>query len=745
MSTVKLMLLLFLSHAAAAQDLSDGLVAHFPLNQDADDVSAFQNDGTEYGIGSFVQHAQTEALALSGGGYVGVPPDASYFMSSEGSVFVRFKASDLTTLEQGLVSKKHGSGYSLRLNTHGFMGVQGQFRGVTGDIAVYIPLSMLAVDAWHAVLLTCDADQVAIYLDGYLVETAPMSKGPLGDNSNDCLIIGSELDSGCNATSKFHFSGEIDEVRIYNRALTPTEALWLNSLFDTSTNCLAPIAKSGQRYSFEFNDDGDLEPGVCVPDSRFVDHQDGTVTDRLTAVTWLRANDCIGPLTWADALDALNDLAAPDCSLSDESESGSWRMPSVRELISLVDFGRSDPALPTGHPFAFGTGPVWSSTTLASNPLQAWSVDLLTGALITYDKSLPAGIWAVKSVSKEFPCLDTAIVLTVLAPPGVLLDIRYREQDLKSGDQFEANPGDTLQWRIDVNGYTGPWRQYEVHCSHPFIATTNDDVTNVLVQDPTQTGQIDLRYGPHGIVDGEAILLPVGMQLQWRFSANGFRGPWLNQTIESSSSIVVDQSVYCAMPIDIPLSEGTVDLRYGPHGLENGDSVTLPQNINVQWRLNSHGFDGPWLSHYVGVTCALEIDSTHYCELLVDIPFENGTVDLRYGQQGLVNGSVVAIPKDIDIQWRLTSDGFRGPWLSHRVESPCSLIITPEHYCVTQIMAPPDIQVDIRYGPHGLLDGDQFHLPKNIIIQWRSSMIATTSWQDWLVEEPCSIDANSPD
>ena len=53
-----------------------------------------------------------------------------------------------------------------------------------------------------------------------------------------------------------------------------------------------------------------------------------------------------------------------------------WRLPKIEELLSLVDYGRHNPALPDGHLFIDHklSNSYWSSTPYANNPGFAWSV-----------------------------------------------------------------------------------------------------------------------------------------------------------------------------------------------------------------------------------------------------------------------------------------------------------------------------------------------------------------------------------
>jgi hypothetical protein len=110
----------------------------------------------------------------------------------------------------------------------------------------------------------------------------------------------------------------------------------------------SPVPKTGldRCYSWEGNQivctgtgqDGELKKGIEWPDQRFTDNGDGTVTDKLTGLIWLKNADCFGQKTWDEALTDCNGLANGSCGLTDESAAGDWRLPHVRELFSLIDF-----------------------------------------------------------------------------------------------------------------------------------------------------------------------------------------------------------------------------------------------------------------------------------------------------------------------------------------------------------------------------------------------------------------------
>ena len=162
----------------------------------------------------------------------------------------------------------------------------------------------------------------------------------------------------------------------------------------------APVPQTGQTVPDPGSDgdDGDLQMGVpWEPASRFTDNQNGTVTDNLTGLIWLKNANCFEYIDWYEALDASNSLAAGQCGLSDGSSSGDWRLPNVRELHSLVDFGEINPALPAEHPFTeVQSGYYWSSTTVAGYPDVAWYVYMDYGIVYPSNKDYHSHVWPVR-------------------------------------------------------------------------------------------------------------------------------------------------------------------------------------------------------------------------------------------------------------------------------------------------------------------------------------------------------------
>lgn len=153
-----------------------------------------------------------------------------------------------------------------------------------------------------------------------------------------------------------------------------------NKLDQLTGKGAAYVPQTGQTSSYATGDDGDWEKGVPWPNPRFTDNGNETVTDNLTGLIWLKSGNCFGKRTWAQALADCNNLAHGSCGLTDGSSAGDWRLPNIKELQSLIDYGRWNPALPAGHPFMVKVDDYyWSSTTYASSTDYAWYMDFYDG------------------------------------------------------------------------------------------------------------------------------------------------------------------------------------------------------------------------------------------------------------------------------------------------------------------------------------------------------------------------------
>ena len=168
----------------------------------------------------------------------------------------------------------------------------------------------------------------------------------------------------------------------------------------------------------------------CPDDSgdRYVDCDNGTVTDNETGLVWLANANCFGRLTWGQAMAAVAGLAdlpddgkacdslTPDecdCGLSDGSSPGEWRLPSIEEWEAMVEQADEMLCSPTitndagdecwdeycNVPCSFynvGGSWFWSSSTYFPTPTYVWLVDLMYGEPTDGPKTGKMSVWPVR-------------------------------------------------------------------------------------------------------------------------------------------------------------------------------------------------------------------------------------------------------------------------------------------------------------------------------------------------------------
>jgi len=162
-------------------------------------------------------------------------------------------------------------------------------------------------------------------------------------------------------------------------------------------------AGTGQDGEYELGITPAVAPSSSYPvygwtGTRFTDNKDGTVTDNLTGLIWLKNANCFGSRIWANALSDCNGLNDGECGLTDGSTAGEWRLPNLNELRSLDDTSQSSPCLPSGHPFTnVQSYYYWSSTTYESSTNGAWDVYMVNGYVDPSNKGNFSYVWPVRS------------------------------------------------------------------------------------------------------------------------------------------------------------------------------------------------------------------------------------------------------------------------------------------------------------------------------------------------------------
>lgn len=138
-----------------------------------------------------------------------------------------------------------------------------------------------------------------------------------------------------------------------------------------------------------------VSSGQPIAIAAFTDNGNGTVTATATGLVWQKCTEGQTPgttckdnvsmnkygaitKTWQEALTTCKNL-----TLAGKT----WRLPSINELLSIVDMSKYQPAIDTSFFPASVTTSYWSSTTDVSNPTNAWHVYFAHGYVSSYNKT----------------------------------------------------------------------------------------------------------------------------------------------------------------------------------------------------------------------------------------------------------------------------------------------------------------------------------------------------------------------
>lgn len=245
-----LIILLFAINIAYPQvNLSQGLVAYYPFNGNANDVSGNGNNGNPLnGVQLTTDrfgNANNAYLFDGVDDYIQIPNSASLNPTNAMSIALYFNPT-----QHGVQSLIGKIGYSA--------GIATQFQ-VAMDFALYpgilfgvnpinngcagIPLNSayvntggsIALNQWHCFVGTFENGVMKIYLDGVLIQTSNAGFNTLNQCPNADIQIGSWW-----AGDLQRYKGKIDDIRIYNRALNQQEVSALCLQVNPVANFSAP-------------------------------------------------------------------------------------------------------------------------------------------------------------------------------------------------------------------------------------------------------------------------------------------------------------------------------------------------------------------------------------------------------------------------------------------------------------------------------------------------------------------------
>jgi len=216
---------------------SEGLVAWYPFNGNANDESGNGNDGTVQGAS-----LDSNSYLFDGSNdYIDLGNDSSLNPSGSLTFSARVNLEDLADRNNVILGRNnnssgqdgYGYNYALLLNEGNQtvkirLGIGQEADGTILDIEE--PINIDQANTWYHVAVTFNNSSIAFYLDGTLVHTESYSRQDGNHQNSYSTFIGKYRPE-----QEFHFNGKIDDVGIWNRALSQAEVAQLhNEVLDTT-------------------------------------------------------------------------------------------------------------------------------------------------------------------------------------------------------------------------------------------------------------------------------------------------------------------------------------------------------------------------------------------------------------------------------------------------------------------------------------------------------------------------------
>jgi hypothetical protein len=211
--------------------LSNGLVGYWKMDEsaangctggsnDSCDSSGNGNDGAWNGDATTTAGKFGNGITLDGtGDYVNIPdPSSGTLDFGTGNFTVSTWAKTSDTTNQSRLLTKGGGGTPLYQLTKTAAGlVNFQVRDGSSNSATATGVTNIADGTWHHILGTRIGTTTNIYIDGKLDATGTNTS--LGSADNAVALTIGQFGDGT-----LYFAGQLDEVRVYNRDLSPAEA-----------------------------------------------------------------------------------------------------------------------------------------------------------------------------------------------------------------------------------------------------------------------------------------------------------------------------------------------------------------------------------------------------------------------------------------------------------------------------------------------------------------------------------------
>jgi hypothetical protein len=201
-------------------NLNQGLVAYYPFNGNANDVSGYKNNGTVFGAFLVNDRNKKKNSAYSFDGisnYIAIPNSDSY--TNNEMTISYWKKTGLWRQDTDLIYGNSSEfSWQTGWNNNNNIGMQIMCYGGNGGSS-----STALLDTnWNNLTFVIKGSQLSLYINGILNNSLNNNTAISCNNSTYKLYIGNDFYS-----NPEYYQFIIDDLRIYNRAINESEILYL--------------------------------------------------------------------------------------------------------------------------------------------------------------------------------------------------------------------------------------------------------------------------------------------------------------------------------------------------------------------------------------------------------------------------------------------------------------------------------------------------------------------------------------
>ncbi|MEI7983769.1 MAG: LamG-like jellyroll fold domain-containing protein, partial [Bacteroidota bacterium] len=270
---------------------TEGLVGYWPFNGNANDESGNGNNGTVYGATLIADRFGNNSAAYGFNGstnYIDIPNSASLSSSTVNNTTICAWVNNLSTggeyfylgINYATSSYELYDGDTIQSSNRNWLGVGGKWYDLKSTISTNI-------DTWYFITSVFDYSNLVIklYING------------IYNNQLTCPLMGKppapHVEIGRNPWPESYVNGHIDDVRIYNRALTATE---IQALYHEGeqTPLTVTSPNGGERWKV-----GDIHPITwtsCGVDNVKIEYSINNGTNWTTIINETPAS--VGSYSW---------------------------------------------------------------------------------------------------------------------------------------------------------------------------------------------------------------------------------------------------------------------------------------------------------------------------------------------------------------------------------------------------------------------------------------------------------------